>query len=194
VIGWHLSPGLRRRVGYSSFFAWGLYELEPQGQIYGVHRDGGLAAVGAWNPPREAAPPGLRARAAAGVVRLLYPHRARTLFAGFAGMARMHPEEPHWYLAFVGVEPRLHGIGLGAKVLRPVLDLADAEGALCYLETPFRQTHAFYGRLGFELTRELQPDETPFEAPAPVWTMSRQPGRRTDPAGASSPSPGTTPA
>ena len=173
VIGWHLSPGLRRRVGYPAFFAWGLYELEPHGDLYAIHLGDALAAVSAWVPPGSVARPGPRARAAAGIVRLLYPHRARTLFAGFAGMARFHPPRPHWYLAFVGVDPRLQGTGLGAEVLRPVLDRADADGALCYLETPFRQTHGFYRRLGFELTRELQPDETPFEAPAPVWTMSR---------------------
>jgi GNAT superfamily N-acetyltransferase len=175
VIGWHLSPGLRRRVGYPAFFAWGLYELEPHGDLYAIHREGALAAVGAWAPPGGTARSGPEARAAAGIVRLLYPHRARTLFAGFAGMTRFHPPQPHWYLAFVGVDPGLQGRGLGAEVLRPVLDRADAEGTLCYLETPFRQTHGFYGRLGFELTRELQPDETPFEAPAPVWTMSRSP-------------------
>jgi GNAT superfamily N-acetyltransferase len=135
-----------------------------------------LAAVGAWDPPDTATHEELRARVAAGLVRFLYPQRARTLFAGFAGMARFHPQERHWHLAFVGVDPRFQGTGLGAEVLRPVLDRADAEGTLCYLETPFRQTHGFYGRLGFELTRELQPDETPFEAPAPVWTMSRRPG------------------
>jgi GNAT superfamily N-acetyltransferase len=175
VIGWHLSPGLRRRVGYPAFFAWGLYELEPHGDLYAIHRDGALAAVGAWDPPGGSARSRPEARAAAGVVRLLYPHRARALFAGFAGMTRFHPEQPHWHLAFVGVDPGLQGTGLGAEVLRPVLDRADAEGTLCYLETPFRQTHGFYGRLGFGLTRELRPDETPFEAPAPVWTMSRRP-------------------
>jgi GNAT superfamily N-acetyltransferase len=161
-------------VGYPAFFAWGLYALEPH-DLYAIHRDGALAAVGAWDPPGGAVRRGPGSRATAGIVRLLYPHRARTLFAGFAGMTRFHPPRPHWHLAFVGVDPGLQGTGLGAEVLQPVLDRADAEGTPCYLETPFRQTHGFYRRLGFELTRELRPDETPFEAPAPVWTMTRRP-------------------
>jgi hypothetical protein len=33
VIGWHLSPGMRRRAGYPAFFAWGLYELAPHGEL-----------------------------------------------------------------------------------------------------------------------------------------------------------------
>jgi GNAT superfamily N-acetyltransferase len=174
VIGWHLSPGLRRRLGYPAFFASSLDELEPHGHLYAVHRDG-LAAVAAWIPPGRGPVTDWRTHATAGIVRLLYPHRARTLYAGFAGMAELHPQGPHWHLAFVGVDPRFQGAGLGADVLGPVLERADADGTLCYLETPFRRTHAFYGRLGFELTRELSPEESPFGAPAPVWTMTRKP-------------------
>lgn len=179
VIGWCLRPGLRRTIGYPAFFASALYELEPQGEAYVLHTEAGIGGVAAWVPPGAECGGGLLESATAGVVRLLYPRRAVRLFTAFAAMGRFHPDEPHWHLGFVGIEPALQGKGLGEELLRPVLDRADAEGVLCYLETPFRQTHAFYGRLGFELTRELQPDETPFEAPSPVWTMSRAPGAGT---------------
>jgi hypothetical protein len=56
---------------------------------------------------------------------------------------------------------------------RPVLQQADAAHALCYLETPFRQTHVFYQRLGFQITSESHP----FRGAPPLWTMLRQPGR-----------------
>jgi GNAT superfamily N-acetyltransferase len=49
---------------------------------------------------------------------------------------RMHPtKEPHWYLAFLGVEPSEQGRGVGSALLRPVLDRAAAEGAPAWLET-----------------------------------------------------------
>ena len=75
---------------------------------------------------------------------------------------------------FVGVEPRLHNNGIGATALSPVLEQADLDGVLCYLETPFEETLGFYRRLGFETRSESQP----FQAPTPIWTMTRIAQRR----------------
>jgi ribosomal protein S18 acetylase RimI-like enzyme len=106
------------------------------------------------------------------VVRLLFPHAAPRLFEGFELLGGQHPPEPHWYLAFVGIKPDLQGRGLGAQLLAPVFERADADGTLCYLETPFQATQAFYRRLGFEITGE----EHPVEGAPPVWSMTRRPG------------------
>ena len=83
----------------------------------------------------------------------------------------MHPEEPHWYLAFVGVDPALQRTGVGSRLLAPVQALADHDGLPCYLETPFPETHAFYRRLGFEVATLTQP----FAGAPGLWTMVRPP-------------------
>jgi hypothetical protein len=62
-----------------------------------------------------------------------------------------------------------------AQLLAPVLERADADGQLCYLETPFPQTHAFYHRLGFEHGDQLHVFD---QAPAVVAVL-RQPRSRT---------------
>ncbi len=88
---------------------------------------------------------------------MLFPRTSNVLFAGFAAMEQFHPAAPHWYLAFVGVDPTIQSHGIGGTLLAPVLAAADRTETLCYLETPFPRTHKFYERLGFARQRELNP-------------------------------------
>ena len=62
--------------------------------------------------------------------------------------------------------------GIGARLLAPVHERADAERVPCYLETPFARTHPFYERLGYRVQEELKPLAT---TDAPLWTMLREP-------------------
>ena len=41
------------------------------------------------------------------------------LLSTFEKMDEWHPEEPHWYLPMVGVEPNAQGRGLGSSPRRP---------------------------------------------------------------------------
>ncbi len=63
--------------------------------------------------------------------------------------------------------------GIGRALLAPVLKIADATNALCYLETPFPRTHEFYERLGFVRHAEHSPF---IGAPQGVVTFLREPG------------------
>lgn len=66
---------------------------------------------------------------------------------------RHHPAKPeHWYLHYIGVEPRRQGRGLGAALLAPVLELCDRDGAPAYLESSTDRNCALYERHGFEST------------------------------------------
>jgi len=79
---------------------------------------------------------------------------------------------PHWYLAFMGVEPVRQGAGIGHGLLQPMLRRADAEGLPCYLETP-RRSMSLYQRNGFRVVAEraIAPD-----GPR-LWGMVREPAR-----------------
>jgi ribosomal protein S18 acetylase RimI-like enzyme len=70
---------------------------------------------------------------------------------GILGEAMMasHPHEPHWYLNVVSTLPEQQGRGLGAAVLRPVLDTCDAQGIRAYLESTNPRNHTLYRRQGF---------------------------------------------
>ena len=74
-----------------------------------------------------------------------------TKIAGFMGEASArHIEGAWWYLSIAGIAPLAQGKGYGSRLLAPTLAEADAEGAVCWLETFTPRNHAFYERLGFK--------------------------------------------
>ena len=90
---------------------------------------------------------------------------------GFARLEETHPHHPHWYLFFIALESNQRGRNIGAKLMAPVLQSADAAMLPCYLETPFPQTLPFYRKLGFEVTGEPRP----FNGAPQLWAMTRKP-------------------
>jgi len=94
------------------------------------------------------------------------PRALRTLSA----IEKVHPKEPHWYLAVLGTHPDHQGKGLGSAVLQPVLDHCDAEGIPAYLESSKDRNVPFYRRHGFEVTGEVTLPKGPT-----VWPMWRDP-------------------
>lgn len=85
---------------------------------------------------------------------------------------RLHPRRPeHWYLHYVGVEPRCQGRGLGAALLKPVLELCDRTGTSSYLESSSERNRILYERHGFEL---MDTFPLPMGGP-PIREMWREP-------------------
>ena len=175
-IGHFMADPRRRRLALPSFFGSVLHESIGSGAVYVSEQAGRLVGVAAWLPPEPQTPSRgarLHARVASARVRLLFPRAAPQALSGFAALAAGHPSEPHWYLAFAGVEPGSQRTGLGRQLLHPVLQQADRERRPCYLETPFPETRAFYRKLRFTDTAEVRPVEG---APS-IWTMTRRPLR-----------------
>lgn len=99
---------------------------------------------------------------------------------GLDSFEKVHPAEPHYYLAFVGVNPELQRCGLGTALVRPVLEKCDREQTPAYLEATSIGSRTCYERLGF-LTRTEE--HLPAEGP-PFWTMWRPPASNAGRAGA----------
>lgn len=99
---------------------------------------------------------------------------ARSLLSMVTLLEKRHAAlvpEPHWYLWVVGVEPRLHGQGLGTLLVRDGLARADQDGTPVYLETETAGNVSYYEGLGFSVVEHL-------EAPGvgvPLWLMVRRP-------------------
>lgn len=79
-----------------------------------------------------------------------------------------HPDEPHWYLAAVGVDPSRQGEGLGSAMMKEGLRLCDAQGRPAYLESSNPRNIPLYERHGFEVIGVVQPDGYP-----PLYPMLR---------------------
>ena len=80
-------------------------------------------------------------------------------------MGRWHPEEPHWYLPIIGVEPHAQGKGLGAELMRHAVARCDQERALAYLESSNPRNIALYLRHGFEVMGEIRVGAGPLVTP-----------------------------
>ena len=98
------------------------------------------------------------------------PEHLDDLLATLEKMEEWHPEEPHWHLPIVGVEPNAQGNGLGGALMRHGVARCDQEGALAYLESSNPKNISLYERHGFEVMGEIQIGAGPLVTP-----MLRQP-------------------
>ncbi len=85
---------------------------------------------------------------------------------------RRHPRSPsHWYLHYLGVEPRRQGRGLGGALMAPALAECDREGVPAHLEASTERNRRLYERHGFSLTGTF---DMPLGGP-PLRSMWREP-------------------
>ncbi len=82
-----------------------------------------------------------------------------------------HPTEPYWYLQILGVDPTRQGRGIGSRMLREALAMADRDDVASVLETSKPANLRLYERYGFRITRTTRLDSSP-----PIWTMQRARG------------------
>ncbi len=92
------------------------------------------------------------------------------LLATFEKMDQSHPDEPHWYLPLIGVEPNAQGNGLGGALMRHAVARCDQEGVLAYLESSNPRNISLYEGHGFEVMGKIQVGAAPLVTP-----MLRQP-------------------
>ena len=95
----------------------------------------------------------------------------------FETLREHHPIEPSWYLGTLGVDPALHGQGVGTALLARWLERVDGEESAAYLETDVQVNVGFYGRAGFELEGEVE------VLGIPIWRMWRPASAREFPMG-----------
>lgn len=167
VVAWGIPDPARRPVASARSFAAILELYVPKRHVYADARR--LSAT-LWAPPQDG-----QVRPA-DLVRLLprlarvYRGRLPLVLAGLARVQRHRPEQPHWYLAYLGTDPDHQGQGLASAVLTPVLERCDRDGQPAYLEASKPELVPYYQRHGFEVVRELR-----LPAGPTVWCMWRAP-------------------
>jgi len=88
----------------------------------------------------------------------------------FEQMERYHPQEPHWFLPFIGVDPSHQGEGYGAALMKHALIPCDRDGVPAYLESRNPKNVPLYERHGFDLLGTIQVGTSP-----PIFPMHRRP-------------------
>jgi ribosomal protein S18 acetylase RimI-like enzyme len=104
------------------------------------------------------------------LVRSVDPDRHEVAFAFLTQVEEHHPTGPHWYLPFIGVEPREQGHGHGSALLRDGVARGDRDGLPAYLEASSPRNRQLYERHGFEVVAEIRAGDSP-----PLWPMIRAP-------------------
>jgi GNAT superfamily N-acetyltransferase len=96
-----------------------------------AHYVEGFSGVALWLPPGT--PPDEES-----LVRVFEDTVADELrdaaFSMFEQMDAYHPDEQHWHLPLIGVDPVSQGRGYGSTLLSHALDACDRQQALAYLE------------------------------------------------------------
>ena len=77
--------------------------------------------------------------------------RAEEFLATIEAHSEHHPDEPHWYLPFIGVDPLYQGNGYGGQLMEYVLNRIDQDRLPVYLESSNPLNISLYQRLGFKV-------------------------------------------
>lgn len=87
------------------------------------------------------------------------------LFALLEQVGASHPDEPHWFLPAIGVDPRAQATGVGSALMAHALTTIDEHGAVAYLESTNPRNIPLYERFGFSVVRQLQVGASPTLTP-----------------------------
>jgi ribosomal protein S18 acetylase RimI-like enzyme len=128
---------------------------------------GDYSALAMWMPPGEHADGDVLG---ALLEKTMRPELLGPTFEILGQMEAHHPEEPHWFLPMIGVDPVHQGKGLGGALLADMCKRLDAENALAYLDSSNVLNIPLYERHGFVVVDEIRMDGLP-----PVWPMLRRP-------------------
>ena len=164
VLGWVFRDEATRGEGirgYTEVFraaygAQGVLELEAGGDGAALWAEPGTPALG-----------GEHAMALVELVRKFNGDRTELVLSTLGVIEA--PAEPHWYLNMLAARRGARSRGIGARLLEPYLERADAEGIGIYLESSNPRNLGFYRRYGFENLGEaiVLPDVGPVLQP--MW-------------------------
>jgi ribosomal protein S18 acetylase RimI-like enzyme len=151
-------PLAARAFGGKAFALGSAYEID------------GFAGAALWLPPGVSSDE----EALGSLIERTAPAAIQQDAAGvFEQMASFHPEEPHWYLPLIGVDPARQGQRLGDRLMAYALARCDADGVPAYLESSNPRNIPFYQRHGFEALGKIQVGSSPTLVP-----MLRKPQKR----------------
>lgn len=132
-----------------------------------AHYLGDFIAAAIWLPP------GSRPDEAALVETLgetLSDEDLERAWTVLAELDECAPDEPHWYLPLIGVDPAHQRRGYGSTLLERALAACDEHGEYAYLESSNPENLALFARHGFEAVGTVRVDDVP-----PLFPMVRRP-------------------
>ena len=165
--------GTRTKTLYKFFRAYGEVNIKNN-RGYGSGEP--LQGVAYWNTPDQA-DVSISVRSLTIFLPLLftfYPigyFRAQKIVKQIEALHEEHASEPHFYLDNLGVLPSARGQGVSSKLIRPILEKADAQKAIAYTDTVTRANVPIYEHFGFQCVEECAVANTGIT----IWALRRTP-------------------
>jgi GNAT superfamily N-acetyltransferase len=123
-----------------------------------AHYYEGFSGVALWLPPGAAPDEESLVKV---IENTVTDERKGAMFSMFEQMDALHPQEPHWHLPLIGVDPAHQGKGIGSALLSHILDVCDGQNVLAYLEATSPLNVPLYERHGFEAVGSIQVADSP---------------------------------
>jgi len=144
---------------FARAFAGKAFELDTADALQGH------SAAALWLPPNVQPD-----EAAVGDVlqRTVNEPRLSEVFSMLEQMGAFHPNEPHWYLPMIGVDPGEQGRGCGSALLRQGVARCDFDHVPAYLEATSARSVPLYEKFGFHVVGQIKTKSSP-----PVIPMIR---------------------
>ena len=172
VMTWLLPDDKARTAQLSRLFAtMTRYHHLSRGGVEVACDGPGVGGAALWDPPNQWRETHLEDLRMTPAFLRVFRFRTAKGRAVQEMMRRLHPEEPHWYLAVLGSDPTVRGQGFGQALMHSRLDRCDAENCPAYLESSKPENVPYYERFGFTVTDEIK---LPQGGP-PIWPMWREP-------------------
>ncbi len=144
---------VRRRVVLEKYFSYVVQEAVRAGRCEAIAEEAVGAAL--WMIPGALEMKVLEETAKSVFLRSLLGKTGAENYHRISGFMEKQRElfglADAWRLSVIGVSSHSKRKGIRAELLRPTLDEADREGALCVFETFFQENLYFYNLLGFEV-------------------------------------------
>jgi ribosomal protein S18 acetylase RimI-like enzyme len=142
-----LYPYFFRMLIRDVYLARGIVHIEEQGR-----------AAALWLPPEQRLRLVPRLRLLRFGLKILHQNGVRPVWRVLrqgALFAKHHPQEPHYYLQFIGCCRSEQGRGIGSALLKQGLRICDERGMPAYLECSNPRNVPLYERHGFIVTGQF---------------------------------------
>jgi ribosomal protein S18 acetylase RimI-like enzyme len=146
----------RAKTMYKFFCAMGEVSIQQQ-RVYGVGEP--LKGVAYWKAPNQENM-SIRVSSLGKFLPLLFTYypigffRSHAIFRQIDAMHARYASEPHYYLDNIGVLASARGKGFSSRLIRPIIEKAEAQGVIAYTETATRANVSLYEHFGFECVEE----------------------------------------
>ena len=110
-----------------------------------------------WLPPGEQPDEEEMERAVSTVV----DEKKGDLYAALEELDTHHPQEPHWFLPLIAVDPEWQGRGVGSALMKHAVNKCTKSGTPAYLESSNPRNISLYERHGFKILAEVRSGDCP---------------------------------